>query len=84
MNVPADQGVVDLSNPLELLFAQRRQRGRGYVLSHLLAVAGAGDDGADARLIDHPAQCELRQRLPRIDQCGQLASGGYADFVGDP
>src|SRR5512133_3847736 len=55
VDVGPDQPLVDLGDPCQLLFGERRERGAGCILLCLVGIAGAGDDDADAGLVDHPA-----------------------------
>ena len=80
VNVGADQAVVDVAHAGELLLAQRRERGRGRVRRDLLGVARARDHGADAGLVDHPAQRELRERA----RPGRAAPAARAPRRGRP
>src|SRR5436305_2158520 len=78
----ADQAVVDGADAIQLIGPQRLKSRGGRVLRRLFGAARAGDDRADAGLIDHPAQRELSQRRPWVEQRFELASGGDADIEG--
>ena len=74
VDVLAEQPVVDLRDAVELIWAQRRERGGGDVLAHLLDVARAGDHGADARAGRSPSAA----RTGRVSSRGRAAAPARA------
>src|ERR1019366_10363794 len=83
VHVLSDQAVVDLLDALELVRTQGRERCSCDVLPRLLGAASSRNDGADTRLVDDPAQRELRQLHARVNESLKLARGLHADFEWD-
>lgn len=73
MHVLADTLVVDALQRVELRLGQRRQRSRPCIGPRLIWATRAGDDHARARLVDDPAQRELRRRRALRHQSCNLA-----------
>ena len=63
MDLGADAAVVQVGDGREIGVAERGQPGRGRVLLGLLRVAGTGDDGRHARLLDDPGIIRSRAKI---------------------
>src|SRR5690606_17907543 len=70
-----DPGVVELADGVEGGLRQRGEVGGRGVGACLLGVAGAGNDGGDARLLEDPAQRGLRGGRAGGGERGELGRG---------
>ena len=80
---PGSAGRTTAATPSSCSSRSGGKLGDGCVRADLVGVAGARDHGADTRLVDHPAQRELRQRDAGIEQPLELFDSLEPDFVRD-